>query len=66
MRNIFKSLWRTLVLLVCSIIQIYAALFLCIAAMFGWVGNALEGASNWMLKKLDEVKYEGKFKTTVE
>lgn len=66
MRKILKSLMRTLVLLVCSIIQVWEAVFAGIGLMFCWIGNRLENASEWLMNKLVRGKYECKMKAIVE
>ena len=66
MREILKSLMRTLVLLVCSVIQIYEAVFMGIGKMFCWIGNGLKFVSDWLMSKLVRGKYESKMKAIVE
>jgi hypothetical protein len=66
MRDILKSLMRTLVLLVCSIIQIYEAVFMGIGKVFCWIGLRLKNASSWLMKKLVRGKYENEMKAIIE
>lgn len=66
MREILKSLMRTLVLLVCSVIQLWEAVFTGIGSMFCWIGNALKAASDWLMNKLVRGKYESKMKAIVD
>jgi hypothetical protein len=66
MRIIFATLWRTLVLLACSIVQVFVVLFRCISGMFGGIGKFLNGVSKWMLECLDKGKYEAEMKAIVK
>lgn len=62
MREILKSLMRTLVLLVCSIFQVWEAVFAGVGLMFCWIGTRLENASEWLMGHvgLGRGKYEVK------
>lgn len=62
MREILKSLMRTVVLLVCSIIQVWEAVFAGVGLTFCWIGNRLKSASNWLMGHvgLGRGKYEMK------
>ena len=66
MRNILEALLRTLVLLVCSVIQVFAAIFEGISLLFGALCNILRNASGWLLARLDKGKYESKMRTIAE
>lgn len=66
MRNIIASLWRTVILLICSIIQVVAIVFHSIGEMFGGVGNILRNVSGWLLNRLDKGKYEMAMKAISE
>lgn len=66
MRNILEALLRTLVLLVCSIIQVFAAIFEGISLLFETLCNILRNASRWLLERLDKGKYESKIRAIAE
>lgn len=66
MRNILEALLRTVVLLICSIIQVFAAIFEGISMLFGMMCDGLYHASSWMLARLDKGKYEAKMKAIAE
>jgi hypothetical protein len=66
MRIIIKTLWRTVILLVCSVIQGFAVIFQGIGMMFENVGKFLLSGSAWMLKRLDKGKFENEMRTIAE
>lgn len=66
MRIIIKTLWRTVILLACSVIQVFAVIFQGIGMMFEKIGAVLTAGSAWMLKRLDKGKYETEMRTIAE
>lgn len=66
MSIIIKALWRTVVLLACSVIQGFAVIFQGIGMMFENIGKYLLDGSAWMLKKLDKGKYENEMRAIAE
>lgn len=66
MRIIIATLWRTIILLVCSIIQVFAVIAQSIGEMFVGFSGILMNASGWLLGSLDKGKYESEMKAIVE
>lgn len=66
MNAIFNALWRTIVLLWVSIIQLIAAITGGIALLFGKCCGWLRKFSGRALSKLDEGKYAANMKTIAE
>lgn len=66
MRIIIATLWRTVILLVCSIIQVFAVITHSIGSMFVGFSDILMNASGGLLNSLDKGKYESEMKAIVE
>ena len=66
MRIIIEALLRTLVLLVCSVVQVFAVIFEGVSMLFGLISNTMRSASGWLLERLDKGKYETKMRAIAE
>lgn len=59
---IIESLWRTVILLICSFIQVFAMIFKAISMGFGAISKLLRKLSGKLLNALDNGKYEAEMK----
>ena len=66
MFEIIITLRRTVVLFVCSLIQVFGAIFQGVAIGFGYCGKLLRKLSATLLQSLDEGKYAEKIKEIAE
>lgn len=66
MFDIIESLWRTVILLVCSFIQVFAMVFRAIGIGFNTIGKLLRKLSGKLMNALDNGKYEAEMKNICE
>lgn len=59
---IIESLWRTVILLVCSFIQTFAMIFRAISMGFGFISKLLRKLSGKLMNSLDNGKFEAEMK----
>lgn len=58
MRNSINALLKTVILLVCSVVQVFEIVFRGISDIFGRLSELLKTLSDRMLNGLDKGKYE--------
>lgn len=59
---IIESLWRTVILLICSFIQTFAMIFRAISMGFGAISKLLRKLSGKLMSSLDNGMYEAEMK----
>jgi hypothetical protein len=64
MKEIIMTIVRMFVLIVCSVIQIIAALFQIVAMATGKVSELLRAGTEWLMNKFDRGRYERREKST--
>ena len=65
MRNSFNALIRTLILLVCSVIQVIEIIFRCFSEILGKIGELLKATNDRLMRGLDRGTYEATDDNTV-
>lgn len=58
MRNTINALIRTLILLVCSVIQVVEIIFRGFSEILGKIGEVLKSTSDRLMRSLDRGTYE--------
>jgi hypothetical protein len=59
---IIECLWRTVILLICSFIQVFAMIFRAISLGFGFISKLLRKLSGKLMNALDNGMYEAEMK----
>lgn len=59
---IIECFWRTVILLVCSVIQMFAMVFRAISMGFGAISKLLRRLSGKLMNGLDNGKFEAEMK----
>lgn len=66
MRNSINALIRTIILLICSVIQVFEIIVRGVGETLVRLGELLKATTDRMLRGLDRGTYEAKTKTTIE
>ena len=66
MKEILMTIVRMFVLIVCSVIQIIAALFQIVAVATGKASELLKAGTEWLMNKFDRGRYERRAEITDE
>ncbi len=65
-KAILRGLLNTLILLGCTVLQVFEAIFMGIGMVFEGCANILDEWSAWLMKQFDKGKYESEAKITAE
>lgn len=66
MRNSINALIKTIILLICSVVQVFEIMFRGLSEILGRIGELLKTISDRLMRSLDRGTYEATPETTVE